>query len=46
MTTEALPTLFQTTTAQARTPRLRSMRQFAEQEIILPTGPHKGAGST
>lgn len=26
----------------ARAPRLRSMRQFAEQEIILPDGPSKG----
>jgi len=25
-----------------RTPKLRSMRDFAEQEVILPTGPHKG----
>lgn len=29
-------------TAAARTPRLRSMREFAEQEIVLPTGPFEG----
>ncbi len=27
---------------QARAPRLRSMRQFAEEEIILPDGPFEG----
>jgi hypothetical protein len=26
----------------SRTPRLRSMRQFAEEEITLPTGPFRG----
>jgi phage terminase large subunit GpA-like protein len=28
--------------AQIRIPRLRLMRQFAEEEIVLPTGPHQG----
>jgi phage terminase large subunit GpA-like protein len=28
--------------AAARTPKLRTMRQFAEEEIILPTGPFAG----
>jgi len=27
---------------QAKAPRLRSMRQFAEQEVVVPTGPFKG----
>jgi len=27
---------------QARAPKLRSMREFAEQEVIIPTGPYKG----
>jgi phage terminase large subunit GpA-like protein len=26
----------------ARAPRLRTLREFAEQEIVLPTGPHEG----
>lgn len=29
-------------TEQAKAPRLRSMRQFAEEEIMIPTGPYKG----
>ncbi len=28
--------------SQARTPRRRSMRRFAEQEIIIPDGPYAG----
>jgi hypothetical protein len=31
--------------AQIRIPRLRTMRQFAEEEIVLPTGPHQGRKS-
>ena len=27
---------------QARSPKLRTMRQFAEQEIVLPDGPYAG----
>ena len=27
---------------QARTPRLRTMRDFAEQEIVIPDGPYEG----
>jgi phage terminase large subunit GpA-like protein len=38
----AVASLFETTTRLAQTPRLRSMRQFAEQEIVLPSGPFKG----
>jgi phage terminase large subunit GpA-like protein len=29
-------------TEQAKAPRLRTLREFAEQEIVIPTGPYKG----
>src|SRR4051812_4294071 len=37
----ALPLLKQIAT-RIRTPRLRTLREFAEQEIVLPTGPYAG----
>jgi phage terminase large subunit GpA-like protein len=38
----ALAPMFSRVTARAKTPRLRAMRKFAEDEITLTTGPHKG----
>jgi phage terminase large subunit GpA-like protein len=35
-------TLLQFLADIVRTPRLRTIREFAEQEIVLPTGPHQG----
>src|SRR5688572_17977202 len=40
--TSAITPMFERTSRLARTPRLRSMRAFAEQEITLSTGPFKG----
>jgi phage terminase large subunit GpA-like protein len=37
----ALPVL-RRMSGQMRVPRLRTIREFTEQEIILPTGPHQG----
>lgn len=41
MTTPVLEE-FESWADRARTPRIRSMRQFAESEIVLPDGPLKG----
>lgn len=41
-TTQALADEFRWFASRCRAPRLRTMREFAEQEIVIPDGPFEG----